>query len=97
MTILSTSDYMPNYTRKYNIVSKYLGKDIGKMMEDGRFFFGAIGAGVITSQLINRYSNNEEISKLAGLGVTATAGPLPALVYLVSFYPSLLQKIRGKF
>ena len=83
--------------RKYNVVSQYLGKDIGKIAEDGRFFMGAIGAGVITSQLINRYSNNDEVAKLAGLGVTATAGSVPALIYAFAFYPSLLAKIRGKF
>ena len=82
--------------KRSNIVSKYLGKEVGSAMESASYIAGGLGAAVIASQLVTRYTDNQDASKLVGLGVSATFGPVPALVYLITFAPSLTARVRGR-
>jgi hypothetical protein len=88
---------MPKYMKRSNIVSKYLGREVGNAMESASYIAGGLGAAVIASQLVNRYTDNQDVSKLTGLGVAATFGFTPAIAYLLAFAPSLTARIRGRF
>jgi len=83
--------------KRSNIVRKYLGKEVGDAMESASYVAGGISAAVVASQLVSRYTDNADAAKIVGLGVSASFGPVPALVYLITFAPSITARIRGRF
>lgn len=87
---------MMKITKRSNVVRKFFGKEVGDLMESVSYVAGGLGAAVIASQLVNRYTDNQNISKLVGLGTAATFGTTPALAYLIAFAPSIMANIRGR-
>ena len=78
-----------------NLVSKYLGKDIGKGFDNTRLIAGSLAGGVLVSQLVARYTDNQDIAKIAGIMTSATGGVIPMILSVVVYNPKFLDRLRG--
>lgn len=84
------------FTKRTNLISKYVSKDIGRIFEDTRLIAGSVAGGVLISQLVTRYSNNPSIGKWAGILTAGSGGMIPLLVTMVVYNPEIIARFRGK-
>ena len=84
------------FTKRTNLISKYVSKDIGRIFEDTRLIAGSVAGGVLISQLVTRYSNNASIGKWAGILTAGSGGMIPLLVTMIVYNPEIIARFRGK-
>jgi hypothetical protein len=76
-------------------ISSYLGKDAEKILIQTRNMGAVLGASLIISGLVLKYTKSELAGATSGVLVASTGGALPAVVSIVAFFPSILTKIKS--
>jgi hypothetical protein len=79
-----------------NLVSKYFGNTVGSAFKDTRLIAGSLAGGVLVSQLVARYTDNQDIAKVAGILTSASGGLVPAILSVVVYNPKFLDRLRGR-
>lgn len=77
------------------LMRKYFGKDVDKSLIKVRDMGAILGASLIISGLVLKYTKNDLLGAGAGVAIASTGGPIPAVVSLIAFFPSVLTRLKA--
>jgi glucose-6-phosphate dehydrogenase assembly protein OpcA len=87
---------MPKDILSGNLLAQYFSKDAGKQFDRIKFIGATVGASVIASQIIARYTKNPTIAQAGGILTAMTGGAIPTFIYLSAYAPNALTQLRSR-